>query len=305
MNRTIADYYKRIREFGLCFFVRYHIAGRKKGQRFKQQVVLDYLKKDLHSTDNIIYDCPKDENVESQPVWVCWWQGEEEMPAIVKACYNSILAHANGHHVNLITMKNLSEYIDLPEAVVNKRQKGLFSLTHYSDHIRFALLAKYGGLWIDSTMLLTDDLPEEFPPLFTLKQKCRDYSYITDYKWTGFFFGGSDGREFFSKISNLLELYWEKHNTLIDYYLVDYIIAALYDTDPACRRLIDNVPESNPNLHLLQTMLNTKYNSDEMDRLTSNTAYFKLSWKGDYTQQTADGQPTFFGHIIHYPYHFA
>lgn len=298
MTHRIKDYYRRMCDFGLVFFVRYHIIGRKKDQRFKQQVVLNYLKEDLLSDGKIDYDGAREEHAGIQPVWVCWWQGEEEMPVIVKACYNSILTYANGHPVNLITRRNLSEYIELPAIIEKKRQEGLFSLTHYSDHIRFALLAKYGGLWIDSTMLLVDDLPKVFPPLFTLKQKCRDSNYVSDYRWTGFFLGGKDSCAFFSKISNLLEFYWEKHNVLIDYYLVDYIIAALYDTDPDCRKLIDDVPKSNPNLHLLQPRLNLKYDKNEMEKLKDNTSYFKLSWKGNYSKYTNDGQMTYYGQII-------
>lgn len=37
------------------------------------------------------------------PIWTCWWQGEANMPDIVKVCYASAKHHAGQHPVILIT----------------------------------------------------------------------------------------------------------------------------------------------------------------------------------------------------------
>lgn len=299
MTRSLRSYLLRIKEFGLPFFVRYHILGRRKGRRYKQQVILDYIKKDMVKAGiDSGYETSETESMETQPIWVCWWQGEEQMPPIVKACYKSLLKHANGHPVHLISQNNLLEFIQLPCAIEEKLRSGIITLTHLSDIIRSFVISRYGGLWIDSTMYLVADLPEHFPSLFTLKQRCRDDAFVSDYRWTGFFIGGDNGARILGKVSKYLTYYWEHHKSFIDYYLIDYVITALYDSDENCRKMIDSVPESNPSLHLLQPMLNSEFEHEEMNRLTSNTSYFKLSWKGSYSLHTADGKNTYYGKIV-------
>ena len=41
---------------------------------------------------------------------------------------------------------------------MDKFTNNIFSITHFSDIIRMALLSKYGGYWIDSTYLVTSPL---------------------------------------------------------------------------------------------------------------------------------------------------
>lgn len=299
MNRTINSYLLRIKEFGLCFFFRYHIIGRSKGRRYKQRVILDYIKRDLKRAGIGLNSAGTFVEPEGmQPIWVCWWQGEDQMPPVVKACFESIKEHANGHPVNLITESNLSDYISVPHAIEAKLKSGFITLTHFSDYIRSAIIPKYGGLWIDSTMYITADLPTHFPEVFTLKQKCRDEAFVSDYRWTGFFIGGDGSAYILGKVSAYLSYYWDKNMAFIDYYLIDYVIAALCEIDGKCKEMIDKVSESNPCLHLLQPLLNSKYDSREMNRLASETSYFKLSWKGNYDSCTCDGYETYFGHII-------
>lgn len=299
MTRSLRSYLLRIEEFGFLFFVRYHILGRRKGRRYKQQVILDYIKKDIAKTGITSgYETSETKSMETQPIWVCWWQGEEQMPNIVKACYKSILKHANGHPVHLIYAENVSEYINIPKIIESKCREGIISLAHFSDIIRFSVLNQYGGLWIDATMYLTSNIPECFPTFYTLKQSCKDDQYVSDYRWSGYFIGGNNGNRLFEMLSNYLIHYWTNRKSLIDYYLFDYVIAAIYEKDENCRKMIDSVPESNPRLHLLQPMLNSEFENEEMNRLTSNTSFFKLSWKESYSSHTEEGKITYYGQLI-------
>lgn len=75
----------------------------------------------------------------SKNIWIFWWQGEEQMPPIVKACYNSVLKHANGHRVVLITKDNYKEYTNIDDNILDKLNKKYISLTVFSDVMRFNL----------------------------------------------------------------------------------------------------------------------------------------------------------------------
>ena len=44
-------------------------------------------------------------------IWIFWWQGLENMPEVVKICYNSVLENAGEHPVHLITKENYKQYI--------------------------------------------------------------------------------------------------------------------------------------------------------------------------------------------------
>ena len=53
--------------------------------------------------------------------------------------------------LHLITYENYSDYVELPDYVVEKHKNGTISRAHFSDVLRFSLLKTYGGMWIDST----------------------------------------------------------------------------------------------------------------------------------------------------------
>ncbi len=92
-------------------------------------------------------------------IWQCWWQGVDNAPDIVKKCFESVKKFS-GKEVIVIDNNNYDKYIKIPEHIMNKFEKGVISFAHFSDYIRCLLLSTYGGTWIDSTVLLTDKMPE-------------------------------------------------------------------------------------------------------------------------------------------------
>ena len=55
-------------------------------------------------------------------VWVCWWQGEKEAPAIVKRCIDSIRRNARGHSIIVITEQNYKNFVSFPEWIEEKKR---------------------------------------------------------------------------------------------------------------------------------------------------------------------------------------
>ena len=89
--------------------------------------------------------------------WSCWWQGENEAPDIVKACWGSQRRNLpdSVEHV-IITRDNYSNYIQLPNYILEKVENGYITLITLSDIVRASLLYKYGGFWLDSTLLINE-----------------------------------------------------------------------------------------------------------------------------------------------------
>ena len=53
-------------------------------------------------------------------IWVCWWQGEENMPPVVQVCYRQLRKMACGHPVVLITEENCKDYVNIPQFIWEK-----------------------------------------------------------------------------------------------------------------------------------------------------------------------------------------
>ena len=298
---SIKTYYQDLRSFGIRYVWEYWVLGRFKGRKFKQSAVMRYLKK-FYATNSI--DSDGHYAVEPNPypnsIWTCWWQGEEQMPEVVKICYESLKAHANGHPVQLITKDNYQQYVEMPEWIMEKFNAGIISVTHFSDLLRVALLSRYGGFWMDATLYLTGDMPKETPYFFTLKQNSTNEEYVSANRWSGYCIGGGIDNPIFSRTFYLLNvLYWKEHRRLINYYILDYMFDILYETNREIRNMIDENEFNNPEVQFLYEHLNREYNEKEWKQIRKNTFIHKLSWKENYSEYI-DNKETYYYKIRHY-----
>ena len=93
------------------------------------------------------------------PIWIYWNKGIEQAPIIVQKCYESVCKHSN-QKIILLNDQNLADYIRLPDYIEKKKDTGQIPIARYADLMKFALLEHYGGTWIDSTVYLTDPIPD-------------------------------------------------------------------------------------------------------------------------------------------------
>ena len=224
------------------------------------------------------------EERDSLPIWVCWLQGEESMPELNKACVHSIRAHAGTHPVVFLSGDIIQQYIDIPACIAKTYDDRTILPAIYSDYVRCALLAKYGGVWLDSTILLTDTLGEEWfsQPFMSVRQDNPDNDSVSRYRWASFCLGAVPGSCFFA--SN------------VDYLMIDYFFELLREVDPDVDAMMDRIPCSNPAMHRLRSMLNEPFDPDVMSALTSKTSLFKLTYKME-LQETTESGLTFWGFL--------
>ena len=64
------------------------------------------------------------------PVWVCWWQGEDSMPELVKMCYARLkqVIDSEKMEIHLITLDNYKKYVTFPEHVTQKFEQKIIKL---------------------------------------------------------------------------------------------------------------------------------------------------------------------------------
>lgn len=96
------------------------------------------------------------------PVW-CYWEGP--CPEWIKTCQQTILAHAP--NARLLTPAEFDRWRDIDRDIDLTRME----VAHRADFIRAFLLARYGGLWIDSDCLVMQ-------PLRPLLEKLREYDFL-------------------------------------------------------------------------------------------------------------------------------
>ena len=92
---------------------------------------------------------------EPRKVWICWFQGMDNAPEIVRRCYASVEKNITDREIVLLTEKNYREYISFPEEIQNKIDCGKIKGAHMSDLLRLEMLQRYGGTWIDATVFCT------------------------------------------------------------------------------------------------------------------------------------------------------
>ena len=229
-------------------------------------------------------------------IWTMWYQGEETCPDIVKLCLAAMRKNCGGHKVILITKDNFRKYADIPEYVLKKVSAGHISLTHLSDIVRASLLEKHGGLWIDSTILTTDKIPEEIfeADYYTIKIKnCSN-------QWASFFWGAKYSKRLLASFMREIFLeYLKNHERLFDYFFLDYTIRTAYREILAFHEECSRVPFNNSNVFKLQDcFLNSEWNAEEFSGLCMNQTFHKLTYKKNFALKTEQGKETFYGHLL-------
>lgn len=269
--------------------------------RQKDKVLVNYLKKNYY---NVIQkyktlDISRKHGA-SDIIWSMWWQGEDTAPEVVKACFASIRHHAGIHKFKVITKENMLDYIDLPVHILEKVDAGLITLTHLSDIIRFYLLSHYGGMWIDATILVTADIPDEIfeRNYYVIRHEENYHSYgVNRDRWITYLQAGKQNNLLCSFCYDFLVEYWKERNYMIDYMLIDYAVEIAYQELPEGKALLDSVPLNNPKVEGLRPLLNDVWSPSVLRDLTADTTFFKLTWKHSF-KKSVSGRETVYGHLV-------
>ncbi len=270
----------------------------------KDAIIIDYLKTlltpVLEEYKNADFNsCKYQENA---PIFICWWTGETSAPPLVKACIKSIRANAEKHPVYLINSENCFDFIDAPNYIKDGVKNGKIKLVTFTDYLRSSLLYNYGGLWLDATIFCTGSISEQCfkAPFFSIKMPPIPNEHtVSEFRWTAFCLGGFKGQPLFAYMKSAFDMYFSKHTELIDYFLVDYLIALAYNEIPEARRLIDAVEVNNPDVYALSAAFKTGTSAEDYNRIvSSSTQLYKLSWRESYPLKDKNGNETLYFKLI-------
>lgn len=246
--------------------------------KIKKNLEKKYKKEINEFQSNYTDDMPHDI---SNKVWVCWFQGLDNAPDLVKKCYESLQRNLTDREIVLITSDNMFDYVDFPEFILDKWKSGQISHTHMTDLLRLELLIKYGGMWIDSTVLCTssrEDIPDYFFNsdlfLYQILKPGRDGQAQPISSWL---ISAKTNNKILMMTRHLCYEYWKRNNEMVDYFLFhDFFMISLEHNEEDWRRII---PRDSAAPHMLLLRLFDKYNEGTWNAIKSQTPFHKLTYK--------------------------
>lgn len=226
-------------------------------------------------------------------IWQYWAQGYDngQVPELVRVCLDSVERHKGDYTVIRLTDENLSDYISLPDYVQEKREH--FPRAIFSDLLRTMLLATYGGVWLDATVLLTGPLPARYEAYdFFMFQRDNNEAHQNYWESVYAYYYGWDVRFkvrvlnsiIFAKTGSIvmnnlcqaLLTFWKDENTLPDYFFYQILFHELING----KLTEHNCPiESDCRPHYLQQLLNDNFPYATADEILQQISIHKLSYK--------------------------
>lgn len=258
-------------------------------ERLKYEIVnYDYIYKDVYALmKNFIDFFPSNATGLNVPIysgqkyaWSCWWQGVDRAPDLVKACLNSHQRYLPKEvDFIVITQNNYRDYIDFPKCLLDKLENGKITLTTFSDVIRASLLYKYGGIWLDATILLTETIPLDFwdYEVFTL----RELRYCLP------FIGGKPGEKFFHILMEEFFYYYMNYEYTKYYSLVTYLLDIAMNKYPDIQEKYNKLPVKSAgisninNFDSLSYHMHEKYTPEIYHKYMEGTYIHKLQRRFD------------------------
>lgn len=266
----------------------------------KYQCVLKNIEKQSINTQQPIATCcpfPTEGSYDSSRkhiIWLCWLQGYDKAPLLMQKCRDSVFRHNPTMDIIIVDKSNLNQYVSFPDYINQKYTSGIIPNAHYADLIRICLLEKYGGTWIDATVLMTDKLPEYISnsELFCYKTTPLGYSVASNW-----LISAHPNNPIIHQMKTLLFEYWKNENKLVSYSIFHLFWTMTVTFNDTNKTLWKNVPYfEDANCKILRWELFDQFYQERFDQIKAITSIHKLTYKfGDYY---TNAENTYYDYII-------
>ena len=274
---------------------------------FWQDAIAKYQKGELAR-----YDLPvkRPELVGKKIIWQYWGQGLDNLPEVAKLCFASVDKFAGEYQVMRLTDTTFNEYVDFPEFVEQKRQLADFRPAYFSDLLRTALIKNYGGVWLDASVFLTDQLPHNYTKydFFVFSRDPQSpyqawgagnadcyFNWNSEFKvnFLNSIIFGKPNNSIATVMLDLLLYFWENQTKVQHYFFYQILLNELKEM-----RIVafdfPVVDDTYP--HLLQFDLNKPFDKVRYDYITQKSSLHKLSF---HKKSKDSNNHTFYQYIKH------
>ena len=236
------------------------------------------------------------EHRNNKTVYSSWMQGYEHAPLLVKRCLTSQKNNIKDRAFVLITNDNIHDYVNLPDYIEEKCKKGIIPYSHYTDLVRLELLIKYGGTWIDSTVLCTDsNYPTDMLDCELFFYWFKEERDEENKGFSSWFVSAYSNNEQLMIARDLLYQYWKDYDCLIDYYVFHKFLWMIKDEFPSKTAAMPKY--SSYDALQMAYSLEKAFDEMKMKEFLNNSSFHKLDYRKS-KLLTETGEKTFYSYII-------
>ena len=223
-------------------------------------------------------------------IFTIWLQGEENAPALIKACFRSIRNHCKQELV-VLDENTIFDYITLPQEIIEKSKNGKIKHAHFADICRVELLYEHGGYWLDSTGFVTSPIPEwiekeDFFVYLTGPNVGSPYSFMQNC-----FIRSRKGAFLLDAWRAMILDYWMHENHNFDYFMHQLLFKTLVMNDERAKKYFAKMPHvDQDSTHALWWAYGDKpFNQKVFDEVTSGSFFQKTTYNSPWVKNIVPG----------------
>ncbi len=288
--RLVATYC-RMGQFGTCAKSLLTCIFRRRPLKWAYNAIIPHIEKVLmRQYQHIIVDEARgSSNIESNApsaipkiVWSCWLQGFDNAPDMIKTCIATQRHTLPDYEFRYLTFDNYHQWGELPEYVEDKYRKGIIPAALFSDLLRLMLLKKYGGVWIDATVLFTGfenkQLLERWRRIeqsqFFIFRYYQSHSQVPT-GLSNWFIATVPNHFLISTVLDMLLAYWKDYDCTVDYFIMHLFISLMFKAYPDIPK---NMPRENSRYtFILERMAAKPYNAEWWNEVKAHVFAHKMN----------------------------
>lgn len=222
-------------------------------------------------------------------VWSLWLQGIDNAPDIVKKCVDSQKKYMPDKKIIVLDESTIHNYVTLPDYIEKKWKEGIIGNAQYSDLVRNELLIKYGGYWIDSTVLFTDNKIISYidsVPFFMFSFYYFGFNPEI-MQLNNWFIHSTTNNNIICLLQKMLLEYWKDHDRCVNYFI--YQIFESIANEFYFEEFRQMPVLSQAQAHLLASYIYDDFDEFKYDFLKETTGVHKLSYRFDQKRLKREG----------------
>ena len=239
--------------------------------------------KDRFSKDNPNSGKPRESAV-SRIIWSAWLQGLDNAPEMVNVCLESHQKHLPGYEFRVLDMENYRQWVELPEWVEEKYARGMIPAALFSDVLRVAVLKRYGGVWMDASVLCTGFGNQQLQKQWTEVENSR-FAVFRYYRkgdrypsgLSNWFIAATPDNVVLTSVYDMLTAYWRDYDCTIDYYMMHLFISCALKAFPEMERGMSKL--NSRYSFFLGDALSRTYSQEAWQELVDHVAIHKLNYR--------------------------
>ena len=203
---------------------------------------------------------------------------------MVNVCLESHKKHLPGYEFRVLDMENYRQWVELPEWVEEKYARGMIPAALFSDVLRVAVLKRYGGVWMDASVLCTGFDNQQLQKQWTEVENSR-FAVFRYYRkgdrypsgLSNWFIAATPDNVVLTSVYDMLTAYWRDYDCTIDYYMMHLFISCALKAFPEMER---GMPKLNSRYSFfLGDALSRTYSQEAWQELVDHVAIHKLNYR--------------------------